>query len=310
MSLQLDPKQLDALLAVVEHGSFSKAAAALRLTLAAVSLRVGALEAALGQRLLVRGKRITPTPSGQQLLVHVRGVRALEADFLSSFQGKTDTGKSRPMHTLRVAVNADSLATWFLPGVRDALKRQRLLLDLVIDDQDYTLEALKQGEVVGCVTSQQAPMAGCSTVPLGVMRYHCIAAPSLIDKWRLPAGGVSVHRMLRSPAVIFNRKDGLQDLFLKNHFQITHAPYPRHFVPAVDGFECAITEGLGWGMVPEIALQTRLNPDQCEVIFPALWVDVPLVWQHWTKASNPTNALTKIIQKAAATHLRAPLFTP
>jgi LysR family transcriptional regulator (chromosome initiation inhibitor) len=116
--------------------------------------------------------------------------------------------------------------------------------------------------------------------------------------------------MLRSPAVIFNRKDGLQDLFLKNHFQITHAPYPRHFVPAVDGFECAITEGLGWGMVPEIALKTRLNPDQCEVIFPALWVDVPLVWQHWTRASNPTNALTKIIQKAAATHLRGPLFTP
>lgn len=310
MSLHLNPKQVDALLAVVEHGSFSKAAAALRLTLAAVSLRVGALEATLGQRLLVRGKRITPTPSCQQLMVHVRSARALEANFLSGFQGATDTGKHRAMQTLRVAVNADSLATWFLPGVRDALKRHRLLLDLVIDDQDYTLEALKQGEVVGCVTSEQTPMAGCTTVSLGIMRYHCIAAPMLIDKWRLSSGQVSVHRMLRSPAVIFNRKDGLQDLFLKTHFQITHAPYPRHFVPAVDGFECAIAEGLGWGMVPEIALQTRLTPEHVAIIFPALWIDVPLVWQHWTKASNPTNALTKIIQKAAGSHLRPSLFTP
>jgi LysR family transcriptional regulator (chromosome initiation inhibitor) len=308
MALHLDPKQTDALLAVAEHGSFSKAAAALRLTLAAVSLRVAALEAALGQRLLVRGKRITPTPSGQQVLVHVRAARALEADFLATLHGTPDIAGGRAMQTLRVAVNADSLATWFLPGVRDALKRHRLLLDLVVDDQDYTLEALKQGEVVGCVTSVQAAMPGCVTVPLGTMRYQCVAAPALIDRWRLASGHVSVHRMLRSPAVVFNRKDGLQDLFLKTHFQITHAPYPRHFVPAVDAFECAIAEGLGWGMVPEVSLNTRLTPEACAPIFPAMWVDVPLVWHHWLKASNTTQQLTKAIQRAAADRLRRHLF--
>ena len=68
MSQHLDPKQLDALLAVAEHASFSKAAAALRLTLAAVSLRVSALEESLGQRLLVRGKRVSVTPSGSAML--------------------------------------------------------------------------------------------------------------------------------------------------------------------------------------------------------------------------------------------------
>jgi LysR family transcriptional regulator, chromosome initiation inhibitor len=67
MSQHLDPKQLDALLAVAEHASFSKAAVALRLTLAAVSLRVSALEESLGQRLLVRGKRVSVTPSGTML---------------------------------------------------------------------------------------------------------------------------------------------------------------------------------------------------------------------------------------------------
>jgi len=145
-------------------------------------------------------------------------------------------------------------------------------------------------------------------VPLGTMRYQCVAAPALIDRWRLASGHVSVHRMLRSPAVVFNRKDGLQDLFLKTHFQITHAPYPRHFVPAVDAFECAIAEGLGWGMVPEVSLNTRLTPEACAPIFPAMWVDVPLVWHHWLKASNTTQQLTKAIQRAAADRLQRHLF--
>ncbi|MGH6638347.1 MAG: LysR family transcriptional regulator, partial [Polaromonas sp.] len=40
----LDARQLDALAAVIEHGSFGAAAKALSLTLAAVSLRIKSLE--------------------------------------------------------------------------------------------------------------------------------------------------------------------------------------------------------------------------------------------------------------------------
>ena len=309
MSPHLDPKQLDALLAVAEYGSFSKSAVALRLTLSAVSLRVAALESALGQRLLVRGKRIAITPGGHQLLAHVRNVRTLEADFLAGFHGQSVQGQRRPMQTLSVAVNADSLATWFLTGVRDTLKRHRLLLDVLIDDQDYTLEALKQGEVVGCVTSARTPLAGCVTVPLGVMRYRCVASPAVIDRWRLPSGRVSVHRMLASPAVVFNRKDGLQDLFLNTHFGLTHAAYPRHFIPAVDGFERAIEAGLGWGMVPELSLQTRGDTLEVAEVFPDCVVDVPLVWHHWQRASTSTVWLTKAIQREAQAQLQ-PLSPP
>ena len=308
MSQHLDPKQLDALLAVAEHASFSKAAVALRLTLAAVSLRVSALEESLGQRLLVRGKRVSVTPSGSKLLAHVRHVRLMEADLLSVLLGHGDASAGRPMQTLSVAVNADSLATWFLSGVSPTLKRHRLLLDITIDDQDHTLEALKQGQVVGCVTTSAQSVAGCAAIPLGVMRYRCVSSPMQRSKWLTPAGNVSLHRMLASPAVVFNRKDGLQDMFLRRHFALTHAAYPRHFVPAVDAFEHAIVQGLGWGMVPELMLGTRAGAMGVVEVFDDKPVDVPLVWQHWVKESSAAKRLTQAVvgaakQRLAANHL-------
>jgi LysR family transcriptional regulator, chromosome initiation inhibitor len=75
----LDARQLDALAAVIEQGSFGAAAQALNLTLAAVSLRIKSLEASLGQRLLVRGKQVRATPAGQALLGHVKRVRPAPA---------------------------------------------------------------------------------------------------------------------------------------------------------------------------------------------------------------------------------------
>ena len=38
-----------------------------------------------------------------------------------------------------------------LPGVAPLLQRHRLLLEITIDDQDHTHDALKSGDVIGCV---------------------------------------------------------------------------------------------------------------------------------------------------------------
>lgn len=170
----LDARQLDALAAVIEHGSFGAAARALSLTLAAVSLRIKSLEAALGQRLLVRGKQLRATPAGQALLGHVRQLRLMEADLLAALPGgAASAGNADRMQSLSVAVNADSLSGWFLPGVADAVQQHRLLLDIVVDDQDHTHDALKSGDVAGCVTTLAHAMRGCVAEPLGLMRYRC-----------------------------------------------------------------------------------------------------------------------------------------
>ena len=187
----LDARQLEALAAVVEHGGFGPAARALSLTLAAVSLRIKALEEQMGQRLLVRGKRVHVTDAGQALLAHVKQVRLMEADLLAELQGGTGTRAGGRWQNLSVAINADSAASWFLPGVAAVLKKHRLLLDIVIDDQDHTHDLLKSGDVMGCVSTLVDPMRGCVAEPLGVMRYRCMAAPEVAQRCCTPSGAVS-----------------------------------------------------------------------------------------------------------------------
>ena len=297
----LDARQLEALAAVVEHRGFGPAAQALSLTLAAVSLRIKALEDSLGQRLLVRGKQVRATPAGQALLAHVKQVRLMEADLLGGLQGAEARGGVR-WQSLSVAINADSVASWFLPGVAPVLQRHRLLLEILIDDQDHTHDALKSGDVIGCVTTLAEPMRGCVAEPLGVMRYRCVAAPAVAQRCRTPAGAVSVHKLLAQPAIIFNRKDALQDAFLAQHFDLRQPNYPRHFAPAVEAFETAIELGLGWGMVPEQHLVSR--PGLQEVL-PGATVDVALYWQHWAREAPSAQRLTQAVKAAAVQHLRA-----
>jgi len=295
----LDARQLEALNAVVAHGSFRAAAAALHLTLAAVSLRIKALEDALGQRLLVRGKSARPTAAGQALLAHIKQVRLMEADLLAGLQGGDGDSGGRAWQALSVAINADSVASWFLAGVAPLLQRHRLLVDIVIDDQDHTHDALKSGEVLGCVTTLAQPMRGCVAEPLGVMRYRCMAAPAVAQKCRTPQGQVSPHQLLAHPAVIFNRKDALQDAFLAQHFGLRQASYPRHFVPATDAFEAAIELGLGWGMVPDQHLNGAHGYRTAVEVLPGSAVDVTLYWQHWEREPISAQRLTQAVKAAA-----------
>ncbi len=297
----LDARQLEALNAVIEHGGFGPAAKSLSLTLAAVSLRIKSLEDTLGQRLLVRGKQVRATPAGQALLGHVKQVRLMEADLLDGLQGGVKPKSGVRWQSLGVAINADSVASWFLPGVAALLQRHHLLLEILIDDQDHTHDALKSGDVTGCVTTLTTAMRGCVAEPLGVMRYRCVASPAVAQRCRTPRGAVSVHKLLAQPAVIFNRKDALQDTFLLQHFGLRQPNYPRHFAPAVEAFETAIELGLGWGMVPEQHLAARPGLQE---ILPDATVDVVLYWQHWAHESLSAQRLTAAVKEAAHKHLR------
>lgn len=303
----LDPKQIQALSAVVREGSFQGAARALNLTPAAITQRIKALEATIGATVLVRGKALRVTPKGQAILAYTQKSEWLDQELMRNLNLDSQTFHGRTQwRTLRVAINADSLATWFLPGVADAMKQQHLLLDLVIDDQDHTHQALRTGEVMGCVTTLAAAMPGCLAEPLGVMRYRALATPDIINRVQRSTGRVSVHRLLAQPAVIFNRKDAIHDRFLKKHLDLQSPLYPKHFVPALDAFEAAIDLGLGWGMVPDalrvsppMTKQTQKQTPKLQEIIPGCHLDVQLYWQHWQQEPPHGVALTQAVKLAA-----------
>jgi LysR family transcriptional regulator, chromosome initiation inhibitor len=283
-----DPRQLEAFEATVQAGTLSGAAGDLNLTLAAVSLRLKALEESCAQRLLVRGKTARPTAAGQALLAHIKQVRLLEADL-------NDTLRPDPLArvVLNVAVNADSLTSWFIPGVQAILTQHNMLLQTIVDDQDHTHQWLANGDVIGCVTTVSKPFRACVAEPLGAMRYRCVAAPRLVEQLGKDR---SIHALLKTPAVCFNRKDGLQDLFLAQHFGLKQINYPRHYFPAVDAFHYALVNGLGWGMEADIQDSSDFKAKRLIDLFPGKTVSVPLYWLHWAHEAPAAARLSLAIK--------------
>ncbi|WEK00944.1 MAG: LysR family transcriptional regulator [Candidatus Sphingomonas phytovorans] len=77
----LDPRLLQAFVAIAEHGGFTSAATALNMTQSTISQQLARLEEAVGQRLIDRSARpVMPTPAGERLLGHARRILALQAE--------------------------------------------------------------------------------------------------------------------------------------------------------------------------------------------------------------------------------------
>src|SRR5580658_1294190 len=107
----LDYSSLTAVAAVVREGSFEKAARTLNVTPSAISQRVKSLEERLGGVLIVRGQPCKATEVGRLLCRHVEQVGILEHELHSVLPRLDGKGEDPEPVKIRVAVNADSLAT-------------------------------------------------------------------------------------------------------------------------------------------------------------------------------------------------------
>lgn len=290
----LDYKLLEALAMVVSEGGFERAARRLNLTQSAVSQRVRQLEEAMGQILVARTAPPEPTPAGRRLLKHERQVRLLEGD-LSLGEAHGGAPWSR---TLAVGVNADSLATWFLPAVDPFVQEQRVLLDLAVDDQDETHKMLRDGEVVGCISARAEPMQGCRAVVLGGMEYRLLAAPGFARRW-FPEG-LTPESVSRAPALTFNRVDESVNAVLKSALGGLPGPYPTHYVPSSEQYVNAILRGWGYGTLPVQQSAGLLAAGELVDLAPAHPLPVVLSWHCWNLDSALLTALTDALVKGAA----------
>jgi LysR family transcriptional regulator (chromosome initiation inhibitor) len=267
----LDYALLSTLAAVVRTGSFERAAQQLSVTPSAVSQRVKLLEERIGAVLVVRGQPCLATEAGQRLCQHVEQVALLESSLRQSLPGLEP--ETRPV-TLRIAVNADSLATWFIQAMAAT---EGFLFDLVLDDQDYSADWLRRGEVVAAVTSYGKPIQGCNCYPLGALRYVATASPEFMERWF--AEGLNAQSIARAPCLMFNQKDRLQAIWLQQALGMDVSP-PVHWLPSSQAFVDGALAGLGWGMNPEALVQEHLRAGRLIALKPSDPLEVPLFWQQ------------------------------
>jgi LysR family transcriptional regulator (chromosome initiation inhibitor) len=284
----LDPAQLAALAAVHRRGSFDLAAAALNVTPSAISQRIKALEETTGTLLIRRGQPCAATPAGLRLIRHHDEVTLLERTLAADLPGLAP-GPA----TLRIAVNADSLATWVIPALAAT---RGFLFDLVIDDQDVSQDWLRRGEVVAAITSHPGPLQGCDTIPLGALRYRATASPSFAADWF--AAGVTPEALARAPALTFSDADRLQARWAAAR-GLARPVLPAHRMASSQAFVEACRLGLAWGMNPEPLVAQLLADGDLVELLPDTPLDVALYWQFTRLAAPALASLTEGLRQAA-----------
>ena len=288
-----DYKLLSALAAVVEQAGFERAAQVLGLSQSAISQRIKLLEARIGQPVLVRATPPSPTDIGRRLLNHVQQVRLLERDLQRVVPALDDEGLPE---RLRIALNADSLATWWAQAVGDFCAENQLLLDLVVEDQTVGLKRLRAGEVAACLCASERPVAGARSVLLGAMRYRAMASPAFIAR-HFPQG-VKAAQLPKTPALVFGPDDFLQHRYLAALG--VDGGFEHHLCPSSEGFIRLTEAGLGWGLIPEQQVREQLASGALVELLPDKPIDVPLYWHHWRNGGQLLEALTAHLTRSAS----------
>ncbi|MCK8677777.1 LysR family transcriptional regulator ArgP [Streptomyces lichenis] len=302
---ELPLDQVRTLLAVVDEGTFDAAAAALHVTPSAVSQRVKALEQRTGRVLLMRTKPVRPTASGAVVVRYARQLARLERDAREELGIDDGQGPAR----LPIAVNADSLATWFLPVLTRVGQDPPVCFELHREDEAHTTALLREGQVMAAVTSSPEPVAGCTVRRLGLFRYLPVAGPAL--KARHPDGAAVETLVREAPVIVFDRRDDLQDAFVRSLAGgAAQASRVRHQVPTSEGFLYAVAAGLGWGLVPEVQARPLLERGELVPLAGGRPLDVPLFWQQWKLDSPALAAVAGEVARAAAEALRPPADVP
>lgn len=267
--MKLDSQHLRALSAILRNGSFEAAAAELGVTQSAISQRLKALEENVGVKLVHREKPCSGTKAGLRIAAHADHMQAMEQSLAVDLGKHVDTHQGR----LRIATNADSLATWFLDAVASV---PEFLYGIHVDDQDFSDDLLRRGEVSAAVTSNSSALGGCDVHYLGKLVYVATASPDFAERY-FP-NGVDAQTMARAPMLRYNEKDDLQFQWLDHHFPGKIRP-PFHLIPSSEAYAAASEAGLGWGLNPVALIKESLIKGELIEICPEAPLEVPLYWQ-------------------------------
>lgn len=288
--MTVQPDQARTLATIFSEGTFDAAAKQLHLTPSAVSQRVRALEVAIGRPVLRRVRPVELTPDGETVVRFARQLELLSRDLSDQLEPSASGLGTR----ITLVVNGDSLHTWAFTAIVAAA--QHTQLTILREDQDHSLELVRRGTAHGAVTATGAPVPGCISRPLGVMRYRPVCTPAFASRWF--ADGITSTALADAPVVTYDDKDDLQDRYLRRHRRRTPLRPPRHDVPATHEFGRAIQGGLGWGMLPELQL-AQLEPGTLTPLTPSARIDVPLYWQQWRLTTTALDHVASAISDAA-----------
>jgi LysR family transcriptional regulator (chromosome initiation inhibitor) len=222
----LDYAALSALAAVVREGSFERAARALHVTPSAVSQRIRLAGRTGGLRAGGARPALPATDTGRRLCQHADRVRLLEQELQGTLPQLAPEGLARV--ALPIAVNADSLATWFAPAVAAFAADAPVLVDWRSTTRT-TPPLAAQRRRAGRRDRHGPPGRGLQQPAAGRDALHRRRQPGLHGAPLCRRRGAG--SLAQAPSLVFNAKDALQARWVRRPVP-PHVELPRHTLPS------------------------------------------------------------------------------
>jgi len=286
---KLDYKLLQALATVIKDQSFERAANSLFITQSAVSQRIKQLEQNIAQPVLIRSQPLRATEVGKKLIKHYHQVMQLEAELLPNIY--PDNPQS-PL-TIHLATNADSLATWLIPAIAPTIKNNLIEINMLVADEQHTIEKLKDGEAFGAISLQDKPIKGCQMTKLGDLNYILVSSPEFRDTYFKK--GINSETLRSAPGIAFDQRDNMHVRFIEEHFGLKEGDYPLHAMRSSEAFVAMAKHGAAFCLVAELQIKDELATGELINILPDYKLVETLYWHHWVLLKGVHKKISDVI---------------
>ncbi|MFT5758968.1 MAG: LysR family transcriptional regulator (chromosome initiation inhibitor) [Alteromonadaceae bacterium] len=291
--MKLDYKLLEALNAVVEEQGFDNAAKKLFITQSAVSQRIKLLEENIGQPVIIRGQPIIKTSAGEKLLSHYKMVEQLENELIPELL--PDMPKKPVKITL--AINADSIATWFFDAMAPLLKNYLIELNILIENEKDTINKLRSGEAIGAVSRQSTPLPSYQSFELGQLKYMLVASPEFSRRYF--SEGVTRDSLKMAPGISYDSKDDMHQHFIAKHYNLAASEYYCHNVRSSEAFVNLTKRGLAYSLISELQIKSELKSGELINLCPDKVLIETLYWHSWVLVKGVNKKISQEIVSAA-----------
>ena len=293
--MEIDFKALEAIERVIRKQSFEKAATSLFVTQSAISQRIKTFEKQFGQPLMTRQLPYEPTELGKLFMGYFRNVTLLKEKLI----GELDRESAEV--TLKIALNRDALFTWFPKVLRDRPSIGGSFFEVIADDQEVTMDYLKRGLVVACVSTSSKALAGCKATSLGTMEYLLVSNKDFQKKY---FSKINAQSLLQAPGVIFDEKDNLHDRYLARFFGVKEEKPKYHVMPSIPGFKELVLLGYAYGLIPKIDVEEELKSKKLVNLCPTKTWKMPMYWHSWELSIPELQSLNELVIKIATQALK------
>lgn len=269
----MDLRQLRYFTAIVEEGSFSRAAVRLGIAQPALSLHVRRMEEDLGIALLIRqASGVTPTEAGQLLVTRARAVLS---DVQSLQDELRDVG-GQPSGTVRIGLPGTIsviLSVPLITRVRRNFPRIKIIVAEAMSG--FVRDWLRDGRIDLAVLYGDPGEAGLKSVPLLEEELVLLLPPGT------GAGEVGLERLSDAPLILPSESHGLRRMVERHLRDSGVAVEPAIEIDSYPCIKQLVADGHGQSVLPFHAVATEAAQGLLNVrpfAEPKLWRRAHLAW--------------------------------